>query len=256
VSGLFWRAAIRSETGSVRANNEDNFYFNGRFLSPEEADAGLTCEQSFIGSGLFAVFDGLGGYAFGERASFLAASFLRECLSGAAPGDAEATDRYFVETNRRICREAARQNTVIGSTAVLALIEDKTLRVCNVGDSRAYLLRGESLTRLSLDHTVPAPPRTGSGRRHCLTQHLGIPEEEFRLEPHSVRLAFHPGDKFLLCSDGLTDMVREDEIRLICLADAPPLSLVHALVDRALSAGGRDNITVLLLACHERREHF
>ncbi|MDR1157980.1 MAG: protein phosphatase 2C domain-containing protein [Oscillospiraceae bacterium] len=250
MSGFHWQAAIRSETGFVRANNEDNFYFNGRFLSPEEADAGLTTEQSFVGSGLFAVFDGLGGYAFGERASFLAASLLHECLSGADPGDAEALDRYFAETNRRICLEAARQNTIIGSTAVLALIEGRTLRVCNVGDSRAYLLRGEDFTKLSLDHTVPAP-RAAGGRGHCLTQHLGIPEDEFLVEPYSVRLTLQPGDKLLLCSDGLTDMVSEDEIRLTCLADAPPLSLVQTLVDLSLSASGRDNITVLLLICHE-----
>ncbi|MDR0381652.1 MAG: protein phosphatase 2C domain-containing protein [Oscillospiraceae bacterium] len=252
MNALHWRAAVRSETGSVRANNEDNFYFNGRFLSPEEADAGLTVEQLFTGSGLFAVFDGLGGYDFGERASFLAASLLRECLSDADPDDDEALDRYFAKTNRHICREAARQNTVIGSTAVLAFIKGRNLRVCNVGDSRAYLLREETLTRLSLDHTVPAPLHAKNGRGRQLTQHLGIPEEEFLVEPHSVSRTLQPGDKLLLCSDGLTDMVSEDAIRLACLADAPPLSIVQALVDLSLSASGRDNVTVLLLACHKK----
>ncbi|MDR0670871.1 MAG: SpoIIE family protein phosphatase, partial [Oscillospiraceae bacterium] len=89
------------------------------------------------------------------------------------------------------------------------------------------------------------------GRGYCLTQHLGIPEEEFLVEPHSASLALRSGDKLLLCSDGLTDMVSEETIRLTCLADAPPLSLVQTLVDLSLSAGGRDNVTVMVLVCCE-----
>jgi len=140
----------------------------------------------------------------------------------------------------------------VGATVVAALVHGSRLWVVNVGDSRAYLLHGGRLERVSADHTLvqrqvdagilsPAAARDHPGR-HVLEQNLGRRPE---VEPHLETRALGPGDVVLLCSDGLWGVVAEDRIAAILAAD-PPEAAVRRLVDLANEAGGPDNISAIV----------
>lgn len=133
----------------------------------------------------------------------------------------------------------------MGTTIVGALLLGTSCTFFNVGDSRAYILRGRVLTRHSVDHTPDAGNASGV-RSHALTQSLGGTLTSLWLNPHVKEVAVSPGDLILLCSDGLTDLVKESEIAALLLSGTRHPAA--ALVDAALSACGRDNVTVAVLA--------
>lgn len=246
-------AAVISHVGRVRSNNEDNFYLQGQIR--QDVDQ-LNTRAQFSGPDaqvLFAVADGMGGEAQGEFASLAAVRSLRPAAIGRAA--AEAT-RSIGRANAVICREMDRIGRRMGTTLAALYVDQGKGIACNVGDSRVYLLRGGTLTQLSTDHSqvqqmvqlgllTPEEARSHPGR-HALTQHLGIREDEMILEPaFSEELALEEGDVFLLCSDGLTDMV-EDETIAALLSAGTQEHQVQELVERALANGGRDNVTVLV----------
>lgn len=159
-----------------------------------------------------------------------------------------------------MCHMMKKISKGMGSTAVLLNYEFGKVRVTNLGDSRAYLFRNKKLHQLSVDHTTENHMREiqksmgisksieESGMQHALTQHLGIPEEEFLLEPaESEWIPVQKGDLFLLCSDGLTNMVKNDQIAEILGARASLRAKKERLIQEALDNGGKDNITVILL---------
>lgn len=250
------RYAVVSHPGKVRPGNEDNFRINSFYRKDvtvhEVSQSGKAKPSRFLA----AVCDGMGGEADGETASLLAVEgllprSLRE-LPACALEDIQAA-------NLRLCRHITQQGgTRCGSTLAALYIDGGRAVCCNVGDSRIYLFRNGQLTQLTKDHSqgqqmvdmgilTPEKARDSSAR-HKLTQHLGIFEEEMVIEPWvapSVALAC--GDRFLLCSDGLTDMVPDTEIARILSGPGSSREQAHRLLEQALGAGGRDNITVLLL---------
>jgi protein phosphatase len=132
----------------------------------------------------------------------------------------------------------------MGTTLVAASVRGPTALIGNVGDSRAYLIRPDGMLRLTKDHTVNSG-HSRYQRHHALTQSLGGLAREMPISPQVLRIEFRPSDALLLCTDGLTDMIEEDEIAAIVAVarDEPAKDLVRA----ALSAGGRDNVTVILI---------
>ena len=190
-----------------------------------------------------AVADGMGGHAAGEHASRIA-------IAAIADGIAHVTsERAFVDlvrfANRRIFQamhaEAGRNR--MGCTIVSVTLREGTAIVVNVGDSRAYKWSNGRLDLLSRDHTIET---TSSTRRiHALTQSLGGVPYEIPISPHAMRLSFGPSDALLLCSDGLTDMV--DHASMVRTLHAEPNQPASALVEAALSAGGRDNVTAVVI---------
>ena len=132
----------------------------------------------------------------------------------------------------------------MGSTIAMLMFFGDQPYVCNLGDSRIYRFRDDELMQISEDHLEPVPP--GSGRKPRLVQHLGIFEEEMRLEPYIAKGALKRGDVFLLCSDGLTDMVSPAEICLILKETRSEKRAVERLIELALEHGGRDNTTVIV----------
>lgn len=150
--------------------------------------------------------------------------------------------------NGAVCARAAELDSGrMGSTAVLLYLNAREAWVCNVGDSRAFLLRDGELRQLSVDHTDAGllAAQGVRGRKPALTQHLGIRPEEMVLEPHFFREKLRPGDWYLLCSDGLTDMVSEEEIRSAAETAPDAGQCVRKLTEAALENGGRDNVTVI-----------
>ena len=190
------------------------------------------------------VCDGMGGESYGEVASEIAANtLLKYCSKGMSRSQLE----MFADINSRICEEiASRRVRHMGSTMVHLHIEDDTATVCSIGDSRAYLFSKGILMRLTTDHRT-RDPYTG---RTFLTQNLGIEPEEFIIEPElSETIPLEPGMIFILCSDGLTDMVTDNELQMLMDTEhsSSAEDIAQALIDKALQNGGRDNITVIVL---------
>jgi serine/threonine protein phosphatase PrpC len=230
-SPLSQRAAV-TDPGRRRRRNEDAYV-----LDPP----------------LFAVADGMGGAQAGEIASQIAAAALRDA-SGQPGEDAVAT--LIREANRRVYEAAATDEarSGMGTTVTAALVEDGSVRIGHVGDSRAYRIRAGRLEQLTDDHSLVAE-LVRSGRlsqeeadvhpqRSVITRVLGT-DPDVDVDTFSVEAI--PGDVFMLCSDGLTSMV--DDAAILEIVERHRASLeqaARALVDAANRGGGEDNITVLL----------
>ncbi len=229
------RASALTDTGRRRPQNEDTF----------------VCDPP-----LFAVADGVGGAQAGEIASRLAAASLEE-----RPPDAfgESTLAALLrEANDRIYRHSLDDPTAAGmGTVVTALLVDEaagTVAIGHVGDSRAYRIRDGVLEQLTPDHSLVGE-LVRAGRlsteeaeqhphRSVITRAVGT---EPTVEVETLTDTPSPGDLYLVCSDGLTDIVRDDQIaELIAAADNDPDAAAEALVAAANRAGGIDNITVVL----------
>ncbi len=267
--------------GRVRSNNEDNYLCAGTFL-PEQHEGSEEIGLRTLKvkkSPVIAVFDGMGGESCGETASFLGARTLDTWARRSAWQIRYRPDRFLKSAcsrmNHEVCSYAADNHiSTMGSTLVAAAFGSKEFAVCNLGDSRVYLLREGELTQLSTDHVAA---RRAFGKAP-LTQYLGLPEDDGRPEPSMVRLAYQDGMRLLFCTDGLTDMLTQDRIRRILTGevrqtqvlgtidqilaweplaesgdDDEPVSLTSAatlLLREALSAGGRDNVTGILCDIH------
>lgn len=248
--GLTILAACGCNTGKVRKNNEDNFFFDGRCLERENdgLENVIACRR-WLRSGIcMAVFDGMGGEQFGEYASCLAAEKLKKCKPTwkerfLQPKEylqktALQLDETVVKAQEEFCTRH------MGATLAGLWFFGRDAYVCNLGDSRVYRLRDGVLEQFSVDHVEKRP--LPSGKKAPLTQHLGAGSEEIQVEPHISISRIRRGDKYMLCSDGLTDMLSDDEIRDILVNSKTVRSSVQTLIQRALAQGGRDNITVIV----------
>ena len=247
--------AYTCHIGKIRNNNEDNFWCCGDSL--EAQNQGM----SHIRSGymkqseypLLAVFDGMGGESCGEMAAFLAAEACGEHFKTAKDGIRNDPEEFLNEIcesmNQAIC-DYGRTNKInsTGTTAALLAFAEDAVYSCNLGDSRIYKSDREKFYQISQDHVLG---RSLFGKAP-LTQYLGMEEENLQLEPSISRQEIKIGDRFLLCSDGITDMLSDGEIADILSRDIPVAKTVEILVDRALKKGGRDNITVVLCEIMEQ----
>lgn len=249
--------ALRSDAGRLRDNNEDNFYWNGQYRQD------VRCMNSVLDGTavpdrqiLAAVCDGMGGEACGELASLMAVRHLHPC-----PFDAvkETAEKSISAANDEICAEMKQCRRRMGTTLAALYLDEGQAIACNIGDSRVYLFRDGSLHQLTRDHSkacrlvsmgiLTEEEARNHPSKHELTQHLGIFPEEMLLEPEfSEPLEVHPADLFLLCSDGLTDMVDDKEIAKLLSLRTDVSCKADALLRTALDHGGRDNITILLLS--------
>lgn len=212
---------------------------------------------------VFAVADGMGGAKAGEVASGLAAAALKETGSDGMRGEERVT-QLIQEANRRVFRRANedREASGMGTTMTVALVEDGRVVFGHVGDSRAYLIRSGSIEQLTDDHSLVAE-LVRSGRltpeeaeahpqRSVITRAVGtepdVDVDTFTIDPED-------GDLFLICSDGLTDMVDDGTIIEAIERHRDDLDeAAKALVGAANRVGGEDNITVLLVEVGEEAE--
>lgn len=252
--------AALSHPGETGKNNEDAFSVTAYQI-----------ESDRMPSLLAVVADGIGGHQAGEVAARLAVDTLVHSLaasSGRQP--VKQLRAAVVEAGRVIARASGESQDLagMGSTIAVAWVVGPRLYTANVGDSRIYLFRGETLRQISMDHTwiqealdhgVITPEEAHDHpHAHVLRRHLGgvqepQPDLRLRLSPEEsdVRstanqgLRLRSGDQVLLCSDGLSDMVTDAELANV-LAHQAPTPAVQALVELARAHGGFDNITVIL----------
>jgi serine/threonine protein phosphatase PrpC len=239
---LRWAAA--SDPGMRRTNNEDRYY-----ADPDR--------------GIYAVIDGVGGHAAGERAAQVAVEVIRERLERQTGSPEDRLREAIALANNEIYRLSRSKVEWTGMACVLtiALIEDEIVTVGHVGDSRLYLLRPGQIRKITHDHS-PVGEREDRGelseeeamrhaRRNEIYRDVGSgernPDDAGFIEVTSFRMPANGA--LLLCSDGLTDLVSSAEIRAGVERYAPDFNAaIHALIDAANSAGGKDNITAVLVA--------
>ena len=228
-------------TGRVRTENQDRIYLNGTICGGGYAQTDGTGRKQ----GLFAVADGMGGQAQGAQAAQAALEALppKKCWSP------EAVLQAYDAGNRAICDQIGKIGKRSGATLTTLLLADGEAYAANIGDSRCYLYRDGCLSRLSEDHTAvqrlialgiiePAEAKTHP-ERHRLTQHLGIFPDELIIQPHTVQLPVRPGDRFLLCSDGLTDMLEEEDLCALLRSQTAAPACAAALYQLAMQRAER-----------------
>ncbi|ASB60844.1 protein phosphatase [Bacillus sp. A053] len=238
--------ALKTDTGKIRQHNED--------------DAGIfKGKDEFV---LAVVADGMGGHLAGDVASKMAVKAMGEKWNKAetipqAPSECE---KWLIEqilsVNSKIYDHAQAHEECqgMGTTIVCALFTGKTVSVAHIGDSRCYLLQDEDFIQVTEDHSlVNELVRTGEisredaehhPRKNVLTKALGT-DQSVSIDTRSFDI--EPGDKLLLCSDGLTNKVEGTELKDILQSDSAPQEKVNLLVDKANQNGGEDNITAVLL---------
>jgi serine/threonine protein phosphatase PrpC len=248
-----YTAVARTDVGRKRSGNEDSFC-----VSPE--------------LGLFVVADGMGGHAAGEVASQLAVETIQEWMGKYRRGEATTQGEQplfggFHQANwllgsirlaNRVIYDVAQGRTEcagMGTTLVAALTVGERVALAHVGDSRIYRIRGDRIVQLSRDHSlvqhqvergiISTGEAHDSRYRHLITRALGLKESiEVDLGEHDVLV----GDLLLLCSDGLSDLLEDEEMLTVIREHGDDLEKAcQLLIDRANYKGGDDNITVLLI---------
>jgi len=250
------QSASLTDPGRVRDHNED-------------------CIESRPEIGLFVLADGMGGYNAGEVASGMATSLIADGLQDAwRPADVArmGRDESKALSEKLIREQIGRANNAIfttsqnnpecagmGTTLVVCLFYDNFVTVAHIGDSRLYRLRGETMEQVTRDHSLlqeqldsglitPEEAKL-SQNKNLVTRALGIdPSVDAEIHVYETQ----PDDTYVLCSDGLSDMVEDEEIRLtlITLKTNPNLT-VQQLVQAANDNGGRDNISAMLIRVTE-----
>lgn len=263
------RAAAAVSLGLKREEHEDNFLLDGKLLVPSQARS-ITVDISVFElpdetyGGLFGVFDGMGGEESGEVAAYMcacAAASLRCSLRDCSPSAERMLIRsFFDSTDRQVSDKAAELDAVcIGSTGAILWLREDQVTAANLGDSRIYRLRDGILRRLSHDHT-PSQELVDAGvytqeemdsypRSSAVSGFFGMTRIDRHVEP-LIRSRFtgDRGDVYLLCTDGLTDSLKEKQIEEIMTAcEQHPGDIARALVQAALDNGGEDNITALVV---------
>jgi PPM family protein phosphatase len=256
--------AALSHAGMSGKNNEDRYAVSSFKLSVDDPRPAV-----------FAVVaDGIGGHRAGEVAAELAVNYISMHVAESnAKKPVKVLETAIHEASQAIASHAAgkEEEKGMGATCACVWVIENRLYTAYVGDSRIYLLRGKFIQRLTIDHTwvqeafekgiISAEQMHEHPNVHVIRRHLGgtkVPEVDFRLridneetnEESIENQGFHlqPGDTILMCSDGLTDLVWDDEIQKIIRSKKDLKSAAEALVSLANQRGGHDNITTVLLA--------
>jgi serine/threonine protein phosphatase PrpC len=231
--------------GKVRNRNEDSF---------------LVCTQA----GLWAVADGMGGHESGDVASRLVVETLETI---AVPTSAielleECESRLFYANRQILDISRSRGGAIIGTTVAILLISENHFACVWAGDSRIYLAKTESIRQISRDHTeaealvsdgVLTAEQTKDLPNNVITRAIGVQED---LEIELATGEFEDGDIFVICSDGLTGHVADDEI-LKCVSGQSPQASCNTLLDLALERGGLDNVTIVVVKpCAETKSEL
>ncbi|HEY9722202.1 MAG TPA: Stp1/IreP family PP2C-type Ser/Thr phosphatase [Oscillatoriaceae cyanobacterium] len=236
------RVGSLTDIGKVREINQDSY----------SADA----ERGF-----FIVADGMGGHAAGEKASQTAVQTIKERLDNGAVAASNGQLLDLLQTsiqdaNREIINASMENASMrgMGTTATVIVLKANQMYVGHVGDSRAYLIRNRRIDQITEDHSIVAQlvraraitPQEAARHpyRNVITRCLGM---QVDVEADTQQRELKPGDRLLICSDGLSGLVSDDEMLQYVLSSDEPQKTCHDLVNLALERGGSDNITVVLI---------
>lgn len=233
-----------TDVGRVRPINEDSYYL------PVQ------------GERFCAVADGMGGHNAGEVASALAVEAFSEVMRGAKKPNESALHEAVSRANEAVFREARRddQKSGMGTTFTALSADKKNVYLAHVGDSRAYLMRNGAIMRVTMDHTlveemvlqglITVREAKTHPKRNYITRALGTGEA---VDVDLIQLERRQGDVYLLCTDGLSNMVDDRKMLEVLSSDSDGNEKVRSLVRAALEAGGPDNITAMIVSFEEDR---
>lgn len=237
------RAYGQTDVGRVRNHNQDSFY--------------SSCEPIGVLKNLFMVADGMGGHKAGDYASRFVIEQLVDFLKRI---DGRQTipvlHQGIQEVNRKLYRCSCDMEELsgMGSTLVLATIEDHTMYVANVGDSRLYLVREKKARQITRDHSyveelvargkIERNSKDYQEQKYIITRAVGANE---KVEADFFEVELKKEDVILLCSDGLSNMLTEDEIQKLASVNLSLEARVKMLIQKANDLGGKDNIAVVLI---------
>lgn len=246
--------------GLIREDNQDNIYCDRLFRKRINSTDIFQKNGIRRGNALFAVADGMGGEANGAQASL---EVVRDLDKVDKSGGASAVSTHLLQVNELICAMISEDGgRRMGSTFAGVLFEDDQVHIINIGDSRVYLFRDDQLTQQSVDDTLVRPmvemgiltaeAARSHPNKHRLSQHLGIFPDELLIGIHEKTTPINRGDIFLLCSDGLTDMLTDEEIAVHLKSKDSIKTIANALFSAAMNGGGKDNISILLVKSEGR----
>ncbi len=232
----------RTDKGRKRSNNQDCIFVSDSSVGPLP--------------NLYIVADGMGGHAAGDFASRYAISVVLDFIKKSTiTNPISLLKRAMILASNEVYKEAEKdkEKTGMGTTMVACVIDGNEAYIANIGDSRLYLIN-DDIRQITLDHSlVEELIRTGQldrnkGRNHpeknIITKAMGSRDEAM---PDFFEITLSPGDKILMCSDGLSNMVENDEIRDIITEARSPEIAVEMLIDKANYYGGNDNISVVVI---------
>ncbi len=224
-----------SKIGLVRKLNEDRFH---------------------LGENFFVVADGMGGYSGGATASTIAIDDISDYLRSKDTISENDIENAVLIANGEILKKVSTNDSLsgMGTTVVVASISNNSLRWGNVGDSRLYLLRKNVLRQVSTDHsfvqnlvdsgTIQENEKITHPKKNILTRAVGV-SSNLAVDTGEIDLC--PGDRILLCSDGLSAYVHSGDIKTVLEQHVNPEEAAHALVEKVYEMGARDNVTIVVV---------
>lgn len=245
-------ASCGSFIGNGRDNNEDNFYFNKKHLP--EKNKGLKNPLKYSGNTadaiLFAVFDGMGGEVNGEEASCRASEVFAEeykKLDEIALSGKEFMITACQKANE-VINEIAEKNQIgtMGTTVAALYFSQDEVVACNIGDSKIFRIRSNQMMQISEDHTdEKIMISMGIKKKPVLLQYLGIPDTEMAIEPFVAKGDIRDEDVFILCSDGVTDILTPEKMYGF-VKERTPDDVVRAILAEVDKNDGSDNATIIV----------
>ncbi len=224
--------AYKSDIGKKRENNEDSLYVKGNLLI---------------------VADGMGGYNGGEIASKMAVDILGKTLSDVNGEYRQKINRAIEQSNKEIFEKAKDSLLGMGTTVDVCILDKDVLHIGHVGDSRVYILRNGKLEKITVDHSyvemllskgeITDEEAKDYPIKNMITRAVGA-GEKIKIDYYVKNIEAE--DKLLMCTDGLTNMMSEDEIAHILMKSKTPDEAVNTLVKKANDNGGEDNVTVIV----------
>ncbi len=246
------KAVVLTDLGNIRTNNEDM----GLFF--KIADENVIREKGYM----LIVADGMGGHQAGEVASKMATEIISKEYFKLNNGTIEKNlEKVFTLANKNIFAKANSQTAFngMGTTCTVLVVIDKAIYYAHVGDSRAYIQKGDSIMQITQDHTyvqelvnngdITAAEAAVHPKRNILTNAMGT-KPELRIDTGKSKYLFENNDRLLLCSDGLYDYLNDDELKMI-LSGSGLKNAAFIMVQQAKARGGHDNITVVLAEKNE-----
>ena len=243
-----YKAYAVSNVGKVRSNNEDAYAITER-------------------EGFFLVADGMGGHKAGEVAAALTRDIIQEKLSvtkGATELETQIRSA-FSDANTHVHSKAGKGTGCegMGCTCVVVMLRDQNFYLAHVGDSRAYLFRKGELKQMTRDHSyveelfirglISEAEKVDHPYKHQITRYVGCTS---KIEVDITSGPVWNGDYFMLCSDGLSEMVSFERIQEICGAGLEAKETAEKLVEEALNNGGKDNVTVVVVQVTSKKTNF
>lgn len=241
---------VYTTMGKLRKNNEDNYYVEGKYRQDVASTKDECLCGTFISDAneMVAVFDGMGGEACGEIASLVAAkacnAFRENRLS---------YEEYLYELceicNKEVLNETKERSLVLmGTTGCMIQFSNNEVYVLNVGDSRIYKLSHHKLNQISVDHVA-----AGYSNKAPITKFLGMPIDDTQVNPYIAMGSYKVGDLYLACTDGITDLISDDEIKEILSEKGSIDRSAKKLIDLAMDRGGVDNATLAICKIAHRK---